>query len=64
MKTANFNLILYGISIALTLVIHYFLLSKISMSSTMHVFLGIIILFLILFVFTVIFGGKSRGGKK
>jgi len=64
MKTTNVNLMLYGISIVLTLLIHYYLLSEVVMSSTMHVFLGIVILFLILFVFTVIFGGKSKGGKR
>ena len=63
MKPANLNLILYGISIVLTLLIHYFLLSNLVISSTMHVFLGMIILYLILFVFTVIFN-KPRGRKK
>ena len=64
MKTANLNLILYGISIILTLGIHYFLFSGVIMSSTLHVLLGIIIMFLILFVFTIIFNQKKTGGKK
>ncbi len=59
MKTQNLNLTLYGISILIALVLHYFLLAKVIMHTTLHVFLGIIILFLILFVFTVIFGGKK-----
>ncbi len=60
MKTQHINLILYGISILITLGLHYFLFSKVVMHSTLHVFLGIITLFLILFIFTVIF----NKGKK
>ena len=60
MKTKNLNLTLYGVSVLVTLVLHYFLLAKVIMHPTLHVFLGIIILFLILFIFTVIFSGSKK----
>ncbi|MFH1840372.1 MAG: hypothetical protein ABH849_04450 [Nanoarchaeota archaeon] len=63
MKPKNLNLILYGISILITLILHYFIFARIVMHPTLHVLIGLIVLFLILFIFTVIFS-DYKGSKK
>ncbi len=60
MKTVHLNLVLYGVAIVLTLFVHYFAFSNVAMHATLHVFLGMILLYLILFVFIAIFNSSKK----
>jgi hypothetical protein len=64
MRSATFSLLIYAVSIILALIIHYFAFSKIVMHSTLHVLLGIVLLYLISLILIFIFGRKTKGGKK
>jgi len=64
MRSANFSLLIYTISIILTLIVHYFTFSRIVMNSTLHVLLGMVLLYLISVILIFLFGKKTKGGKK
>jgi len=64
MRSANFSLLIYTISIILTLIVHYFAFSRIVMNSTLHVLLGMVLLYLISVILIFLFGKKTKGGKK
>ncbi len=63
-KDKNTDLLLYGISVILALIIHYLALSRITMHSTLHALLGIALLYLVMVVTVFLFHRKNKRRKK